>query len=112
MALKAESLDALKSAILIAAIAVGIFTPHVIASRIWGDMLTRSGLAGVALPFVFVAAMVYFFYLRRPYPSRYGHQRGLLGSEWGGRTHFRDMIAMLVIGVGSGAFTSTVLLLF
>jgi hypothetical protein len=50
--------------------------------------------------------------LKLPYPSPYGHGRGLLGSRIFVRTHFRDIVAMLITGMGAGAFTSTLLALF
>ena len=100
--MKEQSLEVIKNAILIMAIA-----------RVLGEApLTRSVLVLAALPVVVAALMVYLFYLRLPYPSPYGHGRKLLESGSVARTHFRDMIAMRVIGLGAGAFTSTLLALF
>lgn len=112
MALTQRSLEAIKSTMLIAGIAAGFFLPLGIARFIWTDGFTLTALIVVTLPFAVVAALVYHFYLKLPYPSPYGHGRGLLGSRIFVRTHFRDIVAMLITGMGAGAFTSTLLALF
>jgi hypothetical protein len=112
MALTQRALEAIKSTMLIAGIAAGIFLPLGIARGIWPDGFTRTALVLVTLPFAVVAALVYHFYLKLPYPSPYGHGRGLLASRIFVRTHFRDIVAMLITGMGAGAFTSTLLALF
>lgn len=107
-----RSLEAIKSAMLIAGAAAGIFLPLGIARAIWIDGFTRTALIMVTLPFAVVALLVYQYYLKLPYPSRYGHGRGLLESRIFVRTHFRDIFAMLITGMGAGAFTSTLVALF
>ena len=112
MALTERSLEAVKSAMIIAGAAAGIFLPLGIARAIWTEGFTRSELIMVTLPFAVVALLVYHFYLKLPYPSRYGHGRGLLESCISVRTHYRDIFAMLITGMGAGAFTSTLIALF
>lgn len=112
MARTERSLEAIKSGMLIAGIAAGIFMPLGIARAIWIDGFTRSALIMVTLPFAVAAVLVYHFYLKLPYPSRYGHGRGLLESRIFLRTHLRDILAMLITGLGAGAFTSTLVALF
>jgi hypothetical protein len=107
-----RSLEAIKSAVLIAGVAAGIFLPLGIAGAIWTDGFTRSALIMVTLPFAVVAVLIYHYYLKLPYPSRYGHGRGLQESHIFRRTHFRDIVAMLITGMGAGAFTSTLVALF
>jgi hypothetical protein len=112
MALTQRSLEAIKSAMLIAGVAAGIFLPLGIARAIWIDGFTRTAIIMVTLPFAVVASLVYHFYLKLPYPSPYGHGRGLMASRIFVRTHFRDIVAMLITGMGAGAFTSTLVALF
>ena len=112
MALTERSLEAIKSAMLIAGVAAGIVLPLGIARAIWADGFSRTALIMVTLPFAVVAVLVYHFYLKLPYPSRYGHDRGLLASRIVVRTHSRDILAMLITGMGAGAFTSTLVALF
>jgi len=69
MALSQRSLEAIKSAMLIAGIAAGIFLPLGIARAIWIDGFTRTALVIFTLPFAVVAVLVYHFYLKLPYPS-------------------------------------------
>ena len=107
-----NSLDGIKSAILLAAIPFGFLLPNGIAKHIWDDTVRWSGFLIAALPFILAALLVYAFYLRLPYPTRYGHGRHLLESHGMVRTHARDMIAMGVLGVGSGAFTTIMVFLF
>jgi hypothetical protein len=112
MPLTEESLSAIKSAILLAAIPFGFLLPNGIAKRVWGETLSWTGFMIAAVPFILSALLVYWFYLRLPYPSRYGHGRNLLGSHGIVRTHPRDMLAMGILGVGGGAFTMIMLFLF
>jgi len=110
--LSEKSLDAIKSVILLAAIPFGFILPNGIAKQIWGLKAGRMEFLLAALPFIMAALMTYWFYLRRPHPSRYGHGRNLLGSQGMVRTHPRDMLAMVILGLGSGAFTTSVLFWF
>jgi hypothetical protein len=112
MALTQRSLEAVKSTMLIAGIAAGIFLPLGIASVIWPDGFRRTALIIVTLPFAVVAMLIYHFCLKLPYPSPYGHGRGLVASRLFVRTHLRDIVAMLITGTGAGAFTSTLVALF
>jgi len=112
MSLSDKSLDAIKSVILLTAIPFGFLLPHGIAEHIWGFKASRMEFLLAALPFIMAALLTYWFYLRRPHPSRYGHGRNLLGLQGMVRTHPRDMLAMGILGLGSGAFTTSVLFWF
>ena len=112
MRLSEKSLDAIKSLILLAAIPFGFILPNGIARQIWGFKAGRMEFFLAALPFILAALLTYWFYLQLPHPSRYGHGRKLLGAQGMVRTHPMDMLAMGILGLGSGAFTTAVLFWF
>lgn len=107
-----KSLDTIKSAVLLAAIPFGFLLPNGIADHIWNGTARWVGFLLAALPFILAALLVYGFYLRLPYPSRYGRGRNLRGAHGMVRTHSRDMLAMGILGVGSGAFTTIMVFIF
>jgi hypothetical protein len=100
MALAEKSPDAINNAILIAGVPLGFWLPSAITRQSWGDMATKTDFIIAALPFMIGALRVCFFYLRLPYPSRYGHRQSFLDGPLIVRTHWRDMAAM---GIGACA---------